>query len=213
LKVLVADDHEFVRGGLVSELSDILPDAVFLEAGDATEALKILKTNTDVTLAILDLYMPGANKYELIEIACKEHPKLLVVVLTASEDSRDLRALIDRGVSAYIPKTLGKDIVNHAIRLVLAGDTYFPGYMLVEAENEQLVDPQKLELKITSLTKRQKAVLKLLLNGSANKSIARQLDVAENTVKIHVTAIFKTLGLTSRAQVIASVNEAEIKYF
>lgn len=212
LKVLVADDHEFVRGGIVSELKDIISDAVFLEACDAKSVLDILDANKDVRLAILDLYMPGSNQYGLVKKVCKKHPQLLVVVMTASEDSRDLQAVIECGVSGYIPKALGKDIVNYALRLVLAGDTYFPDNMMKNIQSNKLIqlESNTLQNKISALTTRQKEVLTLLLEGNANKGIANNLNLSENTIKIHVTAILRVLDFHSRSQVMAGVREMNL---
>jgi DNA-binding NarL/FixJ family response regulator len=210
MKVLVADDHEFVRGGLVSELSGIIPNATFLQAGDAKEVIDALADNKDTGLAILDLYMPGANRYGLVEIVCHTYPELLVIVLTASKDANDMRSVIDRGAKGYISKTSGRDIVHHAVRLVLAGGIYFPGEMLSASSEESVVEPSVLQHNIAALTGRQKEVLKHLLAGASNKEIAKKLNLSDNTVKIHVTAILKTLAFHSRAQVIAGVSNAEL---
>lgn len=208
MDVLVADDHEFIRGGLVSELADIIPDASFLQAGNATDTLEMLSTNSDVALAILDLNMPGANGCDLVSTVCSNYPELLVIVLTASQDSKDMRSVVDCGASGYIPKTLGKDIVHHAVRIVLAGGSYFPAELLIDKNDEQFTSLSSTELqqKLSELTNRQREVLELLLQGNGNKQIASRLHLSENTVKIHVTAILRTLGLNSRAQVIAMVS-------
>ena len=207
MKVLVADDHEFVRGGVVSELASIIPDASFLQAGNAKEVLDTLEANKDIGLAVLDLYMPGANRYDLIETVCAAYPELLVVVLTASENCNDMRAVIDRGAKGYIAKTSGKEIVRHAVQLVLAGGTHFPSEMMSasieERSSEQALST--LQNKIAALTGRQKEVLEHLLTGNSNKEIAKSLSLSENTVKIHVTAILKALPFDSRTQVIAGV--------
>lgn len=217
MKVLVADDHEFVRGGLVSELAGIIPDASFLQAGNAKEVLDTLDINKDMGLAVLDLYMPGANHYGLVEIVCHTYPELLVIVLTASEDCNDMRAMIGRGVKGYISKTSGRDIVHHAVRLVLAGGSYFPSEMLSASTAETLQsgalskrELSALQNKIITLTERQKEVLTHLLTGRSNKEIARNLGLSENTVKIHVTAILKALPFHNRAQVIAGVSLADL---
>jgi len=212
MKVLVADDHEFVRGGLVSELAGIIPDASFLQAGNAKEVLDALAVNNDTSLAILDLYMPGANRYDLIEIVCHTYPELLVVVLTASENCNDMRAVIDRGAKGYISKTSGRDIVHHAVRLVLAGGTYFPSEMMSASIEERSIQEEQsaLQSKIASLTERQKEVLSHVLKGCSNKEIARSLGLSDNTVKIHVTAILKALPFESRKQVIAAVSSTDL---
>lgn len=207
LKVLVADDHEFIRCGLVSELKEVFQDAIFIEANNAADVLKILESDRDITLAILDLYMPDSNRYELIGTVCKKYPNLIVVVITASEESRDMRAAYDCGASGYIPKTAGKDVVLHAMQLILAGGTYFPKELLLEPMLHDVTEVQK---KVSDLTKRQKEVLKLLLEGNTNKNIANDLNLSENTVKIHVTAILRALGCNRRAQVIAAAREIDL---
>ncbi|MFC1589687.1 LuxR C-terminal-related transcriptional regulator [Pseudomonadota bacterium] len=206
MKVLVADDHEFVRCGLVSELKEVLRNAIFVESSDAAGVLKTLESDGDIKLAILDLYMPDSHGYKLIDTVCKTYPNLIVVVITASEDSKDMRAAHDCGASGYIPKTAGKDVVLYAIQLILAGGTYFPKEIFSASMRNDMTDIQK---KVSELTKRQKEVLKLLLEGKTNKNIANTLNLAENTVKIHVTAILRTLGFDRRAQVIAAVSEID----
>ena len=210
MKVLVADDHEFVRCGLVSELKEVLRDAIFVESSNAAGVLKILESDSDITLAILDLYMPDSNDYKLIETVCKKYPNLIVIVITASEDSKDMRAAHDCGASGYIPKTAGKDIVLYAIQLILAGGTYFPKEIFSEPMRNDITDIQK---KVSELTKRQKEVLELLLEGKTNKNIANSLNLAENTVKIHVTSILRALDFNRRSQVIAAVREIEPNHY
>ncbi len=212
MRVLVADDHDFFRGGLVSELSQIIPDACFFEAANAGETLSLLEINDNIDLVILDLCMPGSNKYDLVEQVCSKYPQLKVIVMTASEEIRDMQGVIDCGAVGYIPKTLGRDVVHHAIGLVLAGGAYFPDDVLNEQTIEQ-AQLAELEKRITTLTQRQKDVLKLLLEGNTNKSIACSLKISDNTVKIHVTAILKTLSFSSRAQVIAGARDIVNRVF
>ncbi len=207
MKVLVADDHEYFRSGLISDLSNIIQNSTFVEAANAAEVLNILEENSDVAMAILDLYMPGSNQYELIAKVCRDYPGLLVVVMSASEDSKDMRAVFNCGVSGYIPKTAGGEIVLHAVQLIVAGGNYFPKEMLAKSLDNQPGSESitGIQKKVSLLTKRQKEVLELLLQGNANKKIAKNLELSESTVKIHVTAILRTLELESRTQVIAIV--------
>lgn len=213
LKVLVADDHEYFRSGLVSDLSNIIQDSIFVEAGNATDVLNILQQDSDVSMAILDLYMPGSNQYELIAKVCGDYPGLLVVVMSGSEDSKDMKAVFNCGASGFIPKTAGGEVVLYAVQLIIAGGIYFPKEMLSKSFEDQ-PGPESItgiQKKVSLLTKRQKEVLELLLEGMANKKIAKNLNLAESTVKIHVTAILRTLELESRTQVIAMVQAIEFR--
>lgn len=211
MKVLIADDHEYFRNGLKSDLLNIIPDAVFASAGRADEVIAILEQDRAIDMVILDLYMPGSNQYDLVARVCNDRPELTVVIMSASEKCEDMRAVFDRGASGYIPKTAGSDIVLQAIQLILAGGVYFPSEVLLKssAHNSDTISVSGIEKKVSLLTRRQHEVLKLLLEGMANKKIANQLNLSESTVKIHVTAILRTLEVKSRAEVIAAVRNLD----
>lgn len=209
--ILVADDHEFMRRGLVAELSRLFPTADILEAGDGDQVIAQLEQFPSIHLAIVDLSMPGNSGKGLIEQMCQGYPQLAVVVMTASQALTDMQACADAGVRGYLPKTLGKDEVNTALRQVIEGGCYFPDEERLEVAqgvvNSELELDAPMRIKMESLTGRQRQVLQHLLSGDANKMIARKLDCSDNTVKVHVTAILRTFGYSKRTQLIAELRQ------
>jgi DNA-binding NarL/FixJ family response regulator len=210
-RILVADDHEFMRRGVVAELSHLFPCAEILEAGNGDQVLQHLEQHSAIDLAIVDLSMPGNSGKDLVKQVCQRFPQLPVVVMTASQALTDMQACVEAGVSGYLPKTLGKDEVNIALKQVIDGDCYFPD--VEQFEVTQGVDRPKSEVDtptratLESLTGRQRQVLQHLLSGDANKIIARKLDCSDNTVKVHVTAILRAFGYSKRTQLIAELHE------
>ena len=210
-QILVADDHEFMRRGVVAELSLLFPAAAILEAGDSDQVIQQLEQHPNIDLAIIDLSMPGNSGKELIQQVCQRYPQLAVVVMTASQALTDMQACAEAGVRGYLPKTLGKEEVNAALRQVIEGGCYFPDEANLDEQAESVTQAPELDApmrtKLESLTGRQRQVLQHLLSGDANKIIARKLDCSDNTVKVHVTAILRTFGYSKRTQLIAELRE------
>lgn len=198
MKILEADDHPLVRTGIRQILSE-LDDAVeFLEAGSLPEVLEILQATPDLDLILLDLAMPGMDGFEgyyRIE-AC--NPAVPVAILSASENPKDVRIAIEAGAAGYIPKSSSPELMLTALRLILAGDVYVPGKLLQRAEAEAAPE---------SLTPRQRDVLDLVVEGLSNKLIADRLNIAEKTVKQHITTIFRVYGVSNRTQLALKAKE------
>lgn len=216
LLLLLADDHGLVREGLKHTLADLRDDLSFLEAGSASEVLTALEANPDTALALLDLVMPGSNGFQLLTQVCDQHPELPVVILSASADPVQMRKSLDIGAAGFIPKHASAGIMLSALRLVLAGGIYVPPDMLLspdpaptDATNPADTDagPDALD----DLTSRQRIVLHHLGRGLSNKHIARELGLAENTVKIHVAAILRTLGVSNRTQAALVARERRMR--
>jgi DNA-binding NarL/FixJ family response regulator len=184
LKILIADDHSLVRDGLRIALSELPVPAEIVEAADANEVHRAMADNPDINLVILDLHMPGANKLELLKLLCNAHPDIPVVVLSATENRHTMQRAIEHGAAGFIPKSCANSVLLSALQLVLSGAVYIPSEMLA---NE-------------AFTGRQMDVLELLASGHSNKVIARELGVSEHTVKIHLSAIFRILGVSNRTE-------------
>lgn len=203
IKVLLVDDHTLFRSGLRLLLSRQSGFNVVGEAPDGSEGIKrVSELAPDVVL--LDLNMPGLGGVETLRLMLQDRPELAVLMLTVSEDAADLAAALHAGARGYLLKNIDADSLTGAIRRVCAGEA-----VVSEAMTAKLVQQFRLAGQapaapaasdLERLTAREREVLVCLARGDSNKLIARDLDLAESTVKIHVQNILKKLGLSSRVQ-------------
>jgi DNA-binding NarL/FixJ family response regulator len=206
MKFLVVDDHALIRDATRSLLVERDAAATVLEAGDGAAALEALDAHPDTDLVLLDLELPDRHGLEVLTAIAERHPAVGVVVLSGSRDQAAMREALGRGAQGFIPKAETREVLSSALALVLAGGMYVPPSMLATtapppaAAQAHAVTPQSL-----GLTGRQLDVLALLMQGKNNKLICRALDLAEPTVKNHVSAILKALGVTSRTEAVLAV--------
>lgn len=177
------------------ELGDTME---ILEASDFESASHFVHDNPDLDLVLLDLNIPGQNGFTVLETITKSFPALPVVIVSASNQRRDVQRALDMGAMGFIPKESTSKVMLNALRLILAGGIYVPASM---TQSAQIAG----QLNDHGLTPRQLDVLALLVQGCSNKQIAFDLQLAEATVKMHVTAILKTLGVTNRTQAAMAV--------
>lgn len=200
MKILIIDDHAIVREGIAAMLLQEVNAATILEAGDGAEGLAIADAHSDIDAVLLDLEMPGLGGRPALEEFGKRHPDLPVIILSSSVDHRDVRQALASGALGYVPKSATAKTLLAAIRLVLQGDIYVPPLVL-DPKFASLHDAPNL-FAAEHLTERQIEVLELIGEGKSNKEISIALGLAEKTVKVHITAIFKALGVTNRVQAI-----------
>lgn len=203
MHILIVDDHAFVCVGLKATLLDGLNDIQVSTASDGPAALNIL-ANESIDLAIIDLFMPGGDGgFDFISIVCETYPILPVIVLSASESIAHIRKCLDIGAMGFITKSAPKEILFKAVSTVLAGDVYMPEILLrsrldlSETSDEFQADADGVT---EVLTERQLDILQCISKGLSNKLIARELHLSENTIKVHVSAILRALGLSNRTQ-------------
>ena len=209
--LLVVDDHTLFRRGLIALLGQDAGLHVVGEAGDAAEALRLVPTlQPDVIL--LDNHLPGVMGVDAIRGLREVSPRSRVLMLTVSEDSQDLAAALRNGAQGYLLKTIDGDLLAQAIRRAAQGEPVVsPELMgkLVAAFQSQGAPSAASPVPApevaasdsgTPLSPREEEVLREIARGMSNKEIARVLDIAETTVKIHVQHILRKLGLTSRVQ-------------
>jgi two-component system, NarL family, nitrate/nitrite response regulator NarL len=209
MKLLVVDDHPIVRDGLAVLLGRLGPDTVVLQVGDAARALATAVEHADLDIVILDIAMPGMDGLRALSEFGRVRPELPVIVISASEDARDVRDALAKGALGYVPKSASQHTLLSAIRLVLDGDLYVPPLILGETPLSPAPDPRGAAASAGSaLTTRQIEVLKQLSQGKSNKGIAHELGLSEKTVKAHITAIFKALNVINRTQAAAAGREA-----
>jgi DNA-binding NarL/FixJ family response regulator len=202
--VLIADDHAVFRLGLVQLLRRSLKVKRFLEAECFAQVVEHLK-DRDVSLTILDLAMPGFAGPEEITRMRLLRPDAQVVVLSASDSRKDILEALSAGAHGYIVKSQNMDQLVERLRHVLSGEIYVPAVLadLLPGPGEATASDRGAQPEQKTLSSRQREVLKGLVEGKSNKEIARALNVAEGTVKIHLAALFRVLGATNRAHAVA----------
>lgn len=207
-KALVADDHGLYRTGLSFLLRDQLGFSEIVEVSGFDEALDQLALIRGVDLALFDLSMPGMGGPDSLVIVRETYPALRVAVVSASEERTDVLATVAAGLAGFIPKSLPDDEIVAALESVLADNVYVPSFMAHPAPGLRFVPAAPLPrhtpaLRLEDLTPRQRDVLECVLKGLSNKEIARHLDIAEGTVKIHLSALFAQLGARNRTDLAA----------
>lgn len=200
MTLLVADDHPLYRDALRSALSKNIEQLTLLEASNLDETVNCLSTQ-DVDLLLFDLHMPGSSDlFGLIHIR-KLFPDLPVAVISGLEDVNIVAKVMQAGALGFVPKTSSAEQLAIAVRTMLNGDLWLPDSMpsCVTEMNETF---SQLAQQVSSLTPAQYKVLCLLRDGLLNKQIGYELDIAEATVKAHITAVFKKLGINNRTQAV-----------
>lgn len=210
-RILVVDDHPLYRSALSNVVSDAFDDVEVLECEDIRSALEHLQ-NSAIDLVLLDLSMPDVNGLDGLARLRTAGPATPIIICSAQDDPDLVRDCFKLGVSGYLPKSSGSGVTRHALQLVRDGGVYVPS----EALAEQVVSAADAERADATgaaddgpggLTPRQRTVLSLLERGMSNKAIARELGIGEITVKAHVSAILRKLGVENRLQAIVAVRE------
>lgn len=201
MKILVADDHVLFREGLRFVLEDLgVPGVDVLECGSFTQAEQMVKRTADVGLVLLDLSMPGMDGLAGLQLMRRQAPDVPVVVVTASEDPRHVRRAMEMGARGYITKTGSSETLLEGLRTVLGGGIYVSPQLTMAMPEPEQQSTAAAAAVLAQLTPRQVDVLAMLRKGKSNKEIGRELNLAEITVKMHVTAILKALGVQNRTQ-------------
>lgn len=201
IRVLLVDDHTLFRSGIKALLQRYPEFEVVGEASDGVEGIKrVTALLPDVVL--MDLNMPGLSGLEAVQLITQDTPQVNVVMLTVSEDAEDLADALRAGARGYLLKNIDAEFLVQAIKRAANGEPVMAESMtakLMQQFRSISSHPAPLQEK-DKLTPREREILLLLARGDSNKEIARQLSVAESTVKIHVQNILKKLNLTSRVQ-------------
>lgn len=210
-RVLIADDHPLFRAALVQALDACLDDTDILEARDLPETTALLDENEAVDLVLLDLHMPGSHGLAgLASIRCN-HPAVAVVVVSANEDPRVIRRVLDHGAAGFIPKSAGLDDMTIALNAVLDCHEWVPPHLeRAVAELDSNDDDLVLAECIAQLTPQQFRVLALVANGWLNKQIADELNIQERTVKAHMSEILQKLDVRNRTQAGVALRRLEL---
>lgn len=210
LTAVIADDHELFRAALAEILKRDLGFTKVIEASSLDEAIGCLASNCDVTFVSLDLSMPGMEGQGSLHGIREVYPDLRLAVVSGSERREDILAALAAGVHGYIPKTLRISQIASAVRTVIEGNIFVPAILSHQAKALPLAPeprrPADVGRKAPALSPRQADVLALMAEGKSNKEIARELNVAEGTVKVHVNALFRVLGAHNRMSAVAAMS-------
>lgn len=204
LNVIIADDHPMVRAALRQTLSGAMTDVVISEGSNFDELASMLNENAGrYDLVLLDLDMPGMQGFIGLLTVLANWPTVPVMVVSASEDSTSVARVRECGASGFVPKSAQMETVVAAVKAVLDGGLWFD-------EGEAPAEPEaqsagEVARRMATLTPQQMRVLHAILAGKLNKQIAGELDLAEQTVKGHVSQILKKLDVYSRTQVVIAV--------
>jgi two-component system nitrate/nitrite response regulator NarL len=201
IRLLVVDDHTLFRRGLVALLASDASLRVAGEAADAGEAVR-RAAELQPDLILLDNHLPGATGIQALPGLKEAAPEAKVVLLTVSEDEQDLQTALRGGAAGYLLKTIDGELLSQAIHRIMGGEPVISPEMTgkLVAAFRQPAAPQGQGDAMAQLSAREQQVLQEISRGASNKEIARSLNIAETTVKIHVQHILRKLGLSSRVQ-------------
>ncbi|SRR6266849_3453709 len=214
-KILLVDDHFLIREALRGVLEDLKDETTILEAEDASQAMQIIAKHNDIGFVFLELDLPDRDGLSVLAQLRERHPSMSVIVLSARRDRDSVARALSLGALAFIPKSEEREILLSALDLVFAGGVYIPPEIL--ERDDPLVSRPKVRCGARhgngtrpadlGLSIRQLDVLQLMMQGKTNKGICRELNLAEPTVKNHVTAILKALKVTNRTEAVIAVGE------
>lgn len=207
-RLVIADDHPLFRGALREAVSGLVERTEIAEAGTIDEVARLLDSDGDVDLILLDLTMPGVRGFSGLMYLRAQFPSVPIVVVSANDDPAVIRRCMDFGASGFIPKTLDIEGMRAAITRVLKGGIWTPPDVDLETGSD--AQASALMARLATLTPQQVRVLMMLSEGLLNKQIAYELGVSEATVKAHVSAILQKLGVESRTQAVIAAAKIEI---
>lgn len=207
IKLLVVEDHALVREGLVQTLRQLDEEVDILAVADGDSASAVLEKGQQFDLILLDIGLPGVDGLSCLRAFRHRFPSMPVVILSAYDDAHTVGKAMKCGAASFVPKTYSSDRLLAVLRQVLAGGVFAPEQnpappitFLPGAAEKGDADPADF-----GLTDRQAEVLGLMAHGRSNRDIAALLGLSEGTVKIHLTAIFKALGVSSRTQAMVAI--------
>jgi DNA-binding NarL/FixJ family response regulator len=218
MKVLLVDDHTLFREGLRLLLERMPGGFEVLEAADCSTAFELIKVMPDLGLVLLDLGLPDMPGLQALDLMRTHYPAIPVVVISAAQDRPTVLEAINHGAMGFIPKSSGSALLVSALQMVLAREVYIPASVItnplhaVETTAQAALVNKSAALRDLGLSDRQIEVLSLLVQGLPNKLIARKLGLAEPTVKSHVAATFRALGVGNRTQAVLAVGQLGYRF-
>jgi DNA-binding NarL/FixJ family response regulator len=211
MKILIVDDHALIRAALRSVLAELEPRASVIEAANGAQARR-LADSEHPGLILLDLGLPDGDGMDLLVELHAASPDVPIVVLSAKQDGDTARGALDLGAVGFIPKSTPHAVMVSALQLVFAGGIYVPPETLdrraapaAAATKYPAPTVEQIMQADLGLTARQADVAALMMKGRSNKAICRELDLAEATVKNHVSAILRALNVANRTEAVIAI--------
>ncbi|OTG85002.1 response regulator [Acinetobacter sp. ANC 4648] len=212
MNILIVDDHPLFRHALIQAVRYSFPQAQIHETAAVNEFYERLENGPEPDLVLLDLNLPGASGFSALVHVRAQYPSLPIIVVSAHEDSSIIQRAIAHGAMGYIPKSAHPSHIGEAIRHVLEGDIWLPPNLPANMNfDPRAAEETALAERIQSLTPQQFRVLMMVAEGLLNKQIAYELEVSEATIKAHVTAIFRKLGVQNRTQAVLAISALNIE--
>lgn len=217
-KILIADDHPLFREAITNVIQSAFPDSQTQETDDLDTALAQALEQDDIDLILLDLNMPGMHGLSGLMNLRNQAPTIPVVIVSAENDKQIVLQAITYGAVGFISKSSSREEMTRALTQILSGSVYLPSDIIrstrsdpdhSRSQKQASLPPELLE----SLTRRQLLVLERMAKGESNKQIAYHLDIAETTVKAHVSAILRKLGVHNRVQAILSASDINFSQY
>ncbi|MFW1677758.1 response regulator [Pontibacter sp. JAM-7] len=217
-KILIADDHPLFREAIISVIQNSFPGCETLDTEDLESALAIAQKEEELDLILLDLNMPGMNGLNGLITLRNDMPTVPVVIVSAEEDKQIVLQAITYGAVGFITKSSPREQMTEALEQILAGNVYLPSDIIrasqVDSRRNQRKDDNQIPPELlSSLTRRQLLVLERMSKGESNKQIAYNLNIAETTVKAHVSAILRKLGVHNRIQAVLSAGNIDFNEY
>lgn len=199
-RIVVADDHPLFRDALIQVIDGALGDSRVIQAATFEDAVAAVAAE-DPDLILLDLNMPGMDGFTGLMGLRDRAPTTPIIVVSADEAPAVIQQALTLGASGFIPKSMPRERMTDGVRAVMDGEVFVP-VDLSEAVPASAQDDPDFAAGYAALTGQQRRVLEMLVAGKSNKVIAYELDVAESTVKAHVSAILRKLKVSSRTQAV-----------
>jgi DNA-binding NarL/FixJ family response regulator len=205
----VADDHPLFRNAILEVIKQHYPNAVVNTSCNLDGTIRDLEHNPDTDLLLLDIHMPGSQDLFGLIMVREKFPAIPVVIISATDKYSTINRAIGHGACGYIPKSCGPQDIYQAIDSILNGNRWVPEEV---RNNLRPIDTEEKELaaKVATLTPQQYRVLCYLREGWLNKQIGYEMGLTEATIKAHITAIFRKLGITNRTQTVISLNKLSL---
>ncbi len=207
--VLIIEDHPLYRTAIEQSLSE--GDLHVLSVDSLDAGVQALAQEKDVDVALLDLQMPGVIGFEGIEKLRETKPDVKIVILSAHQSDELVSKAIHIGADSYLSKSLGADELKSALNAIIEGERVLPeGVKLQKHHQLENMDMETAVKRLATLTPQQSVILSELCDGKLNKQIAFDLDISETTVKAHITAILRKLGVVNRTQAVLLVQSVRV---
>jgi len=201
MRILLADDHDLIRDTIEEFLKRLAADLQVSHAATLPEALDVLRAAGDLDLILLDLRMPGMNGLAGLKSVQAESGGVPIVILSGETDPDTVRSALQAGAAGFVPKTMRGTAMLNALRLVLAGERYVPDILLAE-QTARADSGAHGDRGLALLTRRERDVMRLLVQGLSNKEIGGSLKIEVVTVALHLRSIYRKLGVASRTQAV-----------